>query len=141
MRETEHPRPLGLGRPHAEATRGGGEQLLQGSLVDDLALADDRDPIAEVLHLAEQVAREEHGEPFAREPAHELTHVAHPGRVEPGRRLVEQQQLRLPQQRGGDPEALAHPVRVAADAVLGPVAQLDQLEHLLDPRTRASPSS
>ena len=52
------------------------------------------------------------------EPLHELAHVAHAGRVEAGRRLVEQQQLRLAQQRRGDAEPLAHAVRVAADAIL-----------------------
>ena len=54
-----------------------------------------------------------------------VAHVAHPGRVEPGRRLVEQQQLRLAQQRRRDPEPLPHAVRVAADAILRAVAQLD----------------
>ena len=78
--------------------------------------------------------------PFAREPLHELAHVAHAGRIEPGRRLVEQQQLRVAQQRRGDPEPLAHPVRVAADPVLGTVAQLDDVEHLVDAAARAPPS-
>ena len=41
------------------------------------------------------------------------------------------------QQRRGDPEPLAHAVRVAADAVLRAVAQLDELEHLVDPGARA----
>ena len=40
-----------------------------------------------------------------------------PGRVEAGRRLVEQQQPRVAQQRRGDAEPLAHAVRVAADLV------------------------
>ena len=40
-------------------------------------------------------------------------------------------------QRGGDPEPLAHPVRVAAHPVLGPVGQLDGLERLIDPLARA----
>ena len=38
------------------------------------------------------------------------------------------------QERRRDAEPLAHPVRVAADAVLGAVAQLDELEHLVDAR-------
>ena len=86
----------------------------------------------------EQVAGEQDRDPLAGEAAHEVAHVAHPGRVEPGRRLVEQEQPRLAQQRGGDPEPLAHAVRVAADPVLRPVAQLDELEHLVDPGARAA---
>ena len=70
--------------------------------------------------------------PSRGEPLHELAHVAHPGRVEPGRRLVEQQELRVAQQRRRDAEPLAHPVRVAADAVLAAIAQLDHVEHLVD---------
>ena len=61
-----------------------------------------------------------------------------PGRVEPGGGLVEQQQLRLAQQRRGDAEPLPHAVRVPADAILGAVAQLDHLEHLLDARARVA---
>src|SRR5262249_55408177 len=64
--------------------------------------------------------------------ADEVAHVAHAGRVEPGRRLVEQQEPRRAQEGSRDAEALAHAVRVAADAILRPVAQVDELEHLLD---------
>ena len=65
-------------------------------------------------------------------------HVAHPRRVEAGGGLVEDQQARAAQQRGGDAQALAHPVGVAAHAVLRPRGQLDDLEHLVDPLPRAA---
>src|SRR5207247_1469819 len=58
---------------------------------------------------------------------------AHPGRVEPCRGLVEQEQARPAQQRSGDAEPLAHAVRVAPDAVARAIAQVDDLEHLVDP--------
>src|SRR5205085_12435791 len=48
-------------------------------------------------------------------------------------RLVEEEQLRLPKQRACDAKSLPHPVRVAADAVLCTVAELDQLEDFVDP--------
>jgi hypothetical protein len=35
------------------------------------------------------MAGQKDGDAFAREPAHERAHVAHTGRIEPGRRLVE----------------------------------------------------
>ena len=63
-----------------------------------------------------------------------------PGRVEPGGRLVEQQQVRLAEQRRGDAEPLAHAVRVAADAVLGAIGQLDRLEHRVDVAARRAPA-
>ena len=60
-----------------------------------------------------------------------------PGRVEAGGGLVEDQQPRPAQQRGGDAQALAHPVRVAADLVLGARRELDDVEHLVDARAGA----
>ena len=60
-----------------------------------------------------------------------------PAGIEAGGGLVEDQQPRTAQQRRRDPQALAHAVRVAADPVLGARAQLDDLEHLLDPARRA----
>ena len=50
--------------------------------------------------------------------------------------LVEQQQLRVTQKRSGDAEPLPHPVRVAPDTILAAIAQLDDVEHLLDARAR-----
>ena len=70
--------------------------------------------------------------PLVGEPADERAHVPHAGRIEAGRRLVEQQQARRAQQRPGDAEALAHAVRVAADLVLRAVGEVDGVEHLAD---------
>ena len=56
-----------------------------------------------------------------------------PGRVQAGRRLVEQQQLRVAQQRAGDPQPLAHAVRVAADLVARPVGEVDGVQRSIDP--------
>ncbi len=66
------------------------------------------------------MAGEHDGHALLGQPADQQPHVAHAGRIEPGGRLVEQQQLGVAQQCGGDPQALAHAVRVAADPVLGP---------------------
>ena len=78
------------------------------------------------------MAREDDRHALVGEAADEHAHVAHPGRVEAGRRLVEQQQLRVAQQRGGDAEPLAHAVRVAADPVAGAIGELDRLQRLVD---------
>ena len=74
--------------------------------------------------------------PRAARSRNKLAHVAHPGGVEARRRLIQQQQARLAEQRRGDAQALAHPVGVAADLVLGAIAKLDDLERLVDPRPR-----
>ena len=56
--------------------------------------ANDRDPVAELLDLDQQVAREQDRDPSPARSRISVAHVAHPRRVEAGRRLVEQQQAR-----------------------------------------------
>ena len=56
-----------------------------------------------------------------------------PGRVQAVGRLVEDQHLRVAEQRGGDGQALAHPHRVALHAPVGGVVEPDGGEDLVDP--------
>jgi hypothetical protein len=55
-----------------------------------------------------------------------------PLRVEAVRRLVENQKLRVAEQRRGETEPLPHPERVALGAPAGGIGQLDHAQHLLD---------
>ncbi len=102
--------------------------------------ADDRHPVAELLDLGQQVAREHHRDPLVGQPPDQQAHVPHAARIEAGGRLVEQQQLRIAQQRGGDSEPLAHAVRVAPDPIAGPLGQLDRRQRGVDPLAAPSPS-
>ena len=77
------------------------------------------------------MAGEQDGHPLLGEAPDQQAHVAHARRVKTGRGLVEQQQLGVAQQRRGDPEPLAHAVRVAADAVRWRL-ELDRLERCVD---------
>ena len=61
-----------------------------------------------------------------------------PAGVEARCRLVEKQEARIAQQGGGDSQSLAHAVGVAADFVLGPIGELDNLENLIDPAPGAT---
>ena len=122
-----------VGGAQLVARGGARDQVGDRALVEHAAGADDRDAVAQLLDLAHQVAREQHGHALVGEPADQHAHVAHPRRVEPGGRLVEQQQPRRAQQRPGDAEALAHAVRVAADLVLGAAGEVDGVERLVDP--------
>ena len=65
-------------------------------------------------------------------------HVAHARRVEAGRRLVEHEQARRAQQRRGDPEPLAHAVRVAARLVARAAGEVDRVERGVDPAARVA---
>ena len=54
------------------------------------------------------------------------------GRIESVRRLIEQQQLRVGEQRPTDAKALAHAKRVAANALVRPLGQANPLQRPVD---------
>jgi hypothetical protein len=95
-------------------------------------VVDHHQPVAGLLDLGEQVAGDEHGGALVGQAAQQVADLDDPGRVQPVGRLVQHQQRRVGQQRGGDAEALLHAQRVGAVGVVGPVGQPDQLQHLLD---------
>jgi hypothetical protein len=76
------------------------------------------------------VRAEQHGQAAAGESLHKRPHVADPRRIEAVGRFVEHQQTRATQQAGGNPEPLPHAVGVAADLVVGPIDEVDDVEHL-----------
>src|SRR4029077_6053171 len=137
-REQQGPRTPRVGGAQTVAAAGALQELVEQPLVDDPPVANDRNAVAELLHLGEKVARQQDRDPLGRQPPHEVAHVAHSRRIEPGGRLVEQQQLRGAQQRRGDAEPLSHTVRVTTDTILRAVAQVDDVEHLVDPRGSAA---
>jgi hypothetical protein len=82
-----------------------------------------------VLDLAHEVARQHHRPPALGERADERAHLGHAAGVEPVRRLVEDQQLRVLQQRRGHAEPLPHAEGVRAHAVAGAVGQAGVAQH------------
>ena len=65
--------------------------------------------------------------------AEEVPKPADALRIEAVGRLVENEHLRVAEQRGSESEALPHPERVALDAPPPGLRQLDEGEHLVDP--------
>ncbi len=92
---------------------------------DHPALVDDRDLVAGLLDLVEQMGREEHGAALVDERANQVACLEDAGRVEPVHRLVENQQRRVGEQTPRDPEPLAHAEGVGLDAVVRAVGQAD----------------
>ena len=90
-------------------------RLLQG---DQPSLPDDRDAVADALHLGEDVRRKEDGPAFGLEPVEDLVERALHQRVEALGRLVENRQLGIVLQRLDDADLLAHAARVVADKPL-----------------------
>ena len=83
-----------LGRPRVAPA-----ELVGRAERDDLAVAHDRHAVGEVLRLVHEVRRQEHGlAELAQRPDRRPRRVAR-GRIKAGRRLVEEDQLRVADQR------------------------------------------
>ena len=97
---------------------------------------DDGHAVAHELDLGEQVGVQQHGDAALAQRLEQRAHGPPPGRVERARRLVEQQQPRLADERLGEPEPLLHALRHRPDAPPGDVGEPDQLEQLARARRR-----
>jgi SAM-dependent methyltransferase len=94
--------------------------------------SNDRDAVADVFDLTHVMAAQQHGDAIGDELAKKLTDVADPMRIETGRGLVEQQQLRLTQERGRDAETLPHASGEPGNAIVATVAEPDATQDLVD---------
>src|SRR5262245_8428373 len=87
--------------------------------------------IGGVLEFAHEVARDEHGPALGGERAERLAHPTYPFGVEADRRLVQDEDRRIAEQRGGDSEALAHAEREGACASTGDVRESDEPQYVV----------
>ena len=104
------------------------------ALLDDLARVHDPDPVAQRPDDAEVVGDEQdRGVRLGLERSDEVEHARLDRGVQTGRRLVEDEELRVGGERDGDDDALLHParqlVRIALEDPLR-VADLDAMEGL-----------
>ncbi len=112
--------------------RGGSHQLIGRALGDEPAVGEHADPIGEVFGLVEVVRRQQHrGTSFA-QPLDQFPRLATRNGVEPGGRLVEEQQLGFADdaERQVDPASLASRQRADPGVDLG--GQTDHLDDLVD---------
>ena len=90
--------------------------------------AEDADPGAELLDLREDVRREEHRLPAVRRLGDAATELLLHQRIEPARRLVQQQHVRSRRERCDERDLLAVALRVRAGALVElEVEPLDEL--------------
>ncbi len=85
-----------------------GEDLIDVSLGQQPATSDDRDRVRDLLYLSENVAGDEHRLSPAGKAPHHAADLVNAGRVEAIGRLVEDQQVRIFEQRCGYRKALFH---------------------------------
>ncbi len=113
-----------------------GEHFVEGALAHEPARRHHSDVRCDLLDLAEQMARHQHGRAVGGEIADELAHLAGALRIKPVRRLVEDQQVTGLQQRGSKTEPLLHAERVVAVLLAGGRRKPDARECRVDARPR-----
>ena len=91
-------------------------------------MVDDYDAVANALDLGEQVRVQQHRDPSPAQLLEQAAHDAPAGGIERARRLVEQQQTRLADERLGDSQPLLHSLRHRAHARRARVREAHELE-------------
>src|SRR2546423_1125185 len=111
--------------------RRGADQVGRRADRDDLAASENRDAIGQALGLVEVVRRENDRLAEAAKRAQGLPGLAARVRVEAGRRLVEEDQLGVADEREAEVEAAALPTRKAANYLVSLLAEADQLDDVV----------
>jgi len=108
------------------------EKSFDVTILDQPSAMDDDHALAEFLDVAQEVAREQDrlaaGDEFAQEIVDTLLTV----RVESVGRFVEQQKIRVGQQRVGEGEHLSHALGVGPERMSSVFQQADALEEMVD---------
>ena len=106
-------------------------QLAAGPLADDLAVVDEGDPVAELLGLLQVVRGQQDRRPLLVDSLHVVPELEPQLDVDPGGRLVEDQQPRPVHQRPGQDQPPLHPAGERAGAFVALLGQREGLEQLL----------
>ena len=121
------------GRGPREVAAGRCLSASRRTLLDDATLVDDGDAVAHPLGLFHVVRGQDDGRALAARPSPRCTPDDLAAlRIEPERRLVEEQHPGLVQQAAHQLEAPLHPARVRPHERVGARGEVDQLEQLVD---------
>ena len=115
-----------------------GHQPLEGGrrvVGDDPAAVEECDRVGELVGLLEVLGREEHRDAVGDEGAHVVPQGAPAARVQPGGRLVEEDDPRPRHQGHGQVEASEQAAGELGAAGVGVVAEVELLDELVDPGT------
>ena len=111
-------------------------ELVRGAPRDDLAVVDDRDGVGQLVRLLQVLGGQQQRGAFAHQAPDDVPHAQPAARVETGRRLVEEQQPRPPDERAAQVEASAHATGVGLDDPVSGVHQVELLQQLVGPLAR-----
>src|SRR5277367_2711648 len=112
-------------------------QLRQLAVVEHFAMVDDHNPAAKFLDVVQVVRSQQHrGAEFAIDGAQEMADVVFGYHVEANRRLIEEQQRRIMQQRGGQVAAHAFAERKFAHGRVQVIANIQDGVEVLHTRVK-----
>ena len=111
-------------------------ELVEAALVDEAPPRDDQHAVDGLLHLGEQVRREQHGAPLGGQRAQQAADPLDALRIETVHGLVEHEHARVAEQGAGEAEPLTHPEREPADLAIGDRLEPHHRERLVDARER-----
>ncbi len=124
-RLTVHLKPnLGLVR--------GSDQLGRRSQTHDPAGLDHRDPVCELLRLVEIVGRQENRLPERSERPDQIPRCSSCGRIKTGRRLIEEEEIGIADERDAEVETAFLPTRERLHARVPLLLEAYELNHLVD---------
>ncbi len=108
-------------------------ELGGGALGDDPAAVQDADPVGQLVGLFEVLRGQEDRDAAGRELADDPPHHPAASRIQARRRLVEEDDPRVPDQGHRQVQAPLHPARIGRDQLSGRVREVELLEQLGDP--------
>ena len=117
------PGAVGIAGPEPDLRPQPVARLADQALEADLAVGDDRDPLAQPLGMVDDVGREDHRRAGRRLVADQMLEPALVDRVEAGEGLVEHDQLRLVDDRAEQLDGLRHALGQALDRLVDIVAE------------------
>ena len=117
----------------AQADVAAGDQpleLVRGALGDEPAVVEHGDPVGELVGLLEVLRGEEDRHAARDELADDLPHRAPAARVQAGRRLVEEDDPRVADERHREVEPAPHAARVGRGRLVGRLDEVEPLEQV-----------
>ena len=109
-----------------------GQEVVQPAHALQLAAVENRDAVADALHIREVVRAEEHRLPALAQLEDDVAHLALGNRVEAGSGLVQQKNLGVVHERLSNAHALEHAAGVFAQAAPPGMCHADQLQEFPD---------
>jgi hypothetical protein len=122
---------------HLDPSLADPNETVETDALGDHSLTDNAGAVAERLHIWEDVGREENRLTVLPQVSENVAYHDAAERVEPGKGLIEDQQVRLVQDRLREPSPLEHPLRVPFQP---DVSLVDESHHFLDLRHTAAES-